>query len=63
VERRTPDRATISIDAELMARLTELANRAEQSVDAFVERIFSRVAGADMCVERGVPVASSGPRC
>jgi hypothetical protein len=61
VERRTRDRATISIDVALMARLTVLAAQTGQSVDEFVDRILCRIAGTDMCVERGVPVFPRRP--
>jgi len=39
-----------------MARVGVLANHAGQYVDEFVERILCRIAGADVCFERGVPV-------
>jgi len=47
--------ATITVDADLKARLTELAARAGQPVDAFASALLRRVADADIRFDRGVP--------
>jgi hypothetical protein len=46
---------TITVNAELKARVAELARQAGQDVDAFVEGLLRRVADADLRFERGVP--------
>lgn len=46
---------TITVNAELKARVAELARRAGQDVDAFVEGLLRRVADADLRFERGAP--------
>jgi hypothetical protein len=53
--------ATITVDAALKARLTDLANRMGQGVDAFAEILLRRVADADIRFERGVPVFPPRP--
>jgi Ribbon-helix-helix protein, copG family len=52
---------TITVDAELKARLAELARQAGQDVDVFVEGLLRRVADADMRFERGVPTFPRRP--
>lgn len=47
---------TITVDAALKARLTELADQAGQRVDDFAAALLRRVADADIRFERGVPV-------
>lgn len=53
--------ATITVDATLKARLTDLATEAGQPVDTFVAALLSRVADADIRFERGVPVFPPRP--
>lgn len=53
--------ATITVDAALKARLTNLANQMGQPVDDFVEALLRRVAEADVRFERGVPVFPPRP--
>ncbi len=48
--------ATITLDATLKARLSDLASQAGQQVDEFVEALLCRVAEANVRFERGVPV-------
>lgn len=48
--------ATFTVDADLKARLAELAHQAGQEVDTFVENVLRRVADSDVHFERGVPV-------
>jgi hypothetical protein len=52
---------TITIEANLKARLTELARQAGQDVDEFVEALLRRVADADVRFERGVPALPPRP--
>ena len=47
---------TITVDATLKARLTDLANQTGQRVDDFAAALLRRVADADIRFERGVPV-------
>jgi hypothetical protein len=47
--------STITVDPVLKARITDLAGRAGQDVDAFVEALLRRLADADVRFERGVP--------
>ena len=53
--------ATITVDAALKARLTDLANQTGQRVDDFVEALLRRVADADIRFDRGVPVFQPRP--
>ena len=53
--------ATITVDATLKARLTDLATEAGQPVDSFVAALLRRVADADIRFERGVPVFPPRP--
>ncbi len=53
--------ATITVDAALKARLTDLANAAGQGGDDFVEALLRRLAEADIRFDRGVPVFRSRP--
>jgi len=48
--------ATITVDAALKARLTDLAAQAGQPVDDFAAALLRRVADADIRFDRGVPV-------
>jgi hypothetical protein len=48
--------ATITVDAEVKARLADLARQAGQEVDEFAEALLRRVAETDVNFERGVPV-------
>jgi hypothetical protein len=50
-----PSTTTITVDAELKARLGELARQAGQDVDGFVEGLLQRAADAGLRFERGVP--------
>lgn len=52
---------TISVDAALKERLAELAGQTGQRVDEFVEALLRRIADADVCFERGVPVFPRRP--
>lgn len=47
---------TISVDADLKARLADLARQAGQDVDHFVEALLRRAADSGVRFERGVPV-------
>ncbi len=47
---------TITVDAEIKARLADLAHEAGKEVDQFAEALLRRVADANMRFERGVPV-------
>ena len=53
--------ATFTVDADLKARLAELAHQAGQEVDTFVENLLSRVADSAVRFERGVPVLPRRP--
>ena len=53
--------ATITVDAALKARLTDLANATGQGVDDFVGALLRRVAEADIRFDRGVPVFRPRP--
>ena len=53
--------ATITVDATLKARLTDLAGQTGQKVDDFVEALLRRVAEADVRFDRGVPVFRQRP--
>ena len=53
--------ATITVDATLKARLTELADQTGQRVDDFVEALLRRVAEADILFDRSVPVFRQRP--
>lgn len=53
--------ATITVDATLKARLTELANQTGQRVDDFVEALLRRVTEADVRFDHGVPVFRARP--
>lgn len=55
-----PD-ATITVDAALKERLSDLASQTGQRVDEFVEALLRRVAEADVRFERGVPVFPRRP--
>jgi hypothetical protein len=47
---------TITVDAQIKARLADLAHQAGQEVDEFAEALLRRVADADVRFDRGVPV-------
>jgi hypothetical protein len=53
--------ATITVDAALKERLTELARQAGQPVDAFVEKLLRRLAETEVQFERGVAVFPRRP--
>lgn len=53
--------ATITVDAALKERLSDLASQTGQRVDEFVEALLRRVAEADVRFERGVPVFPCRP--
>jgi hypothetical protein len=53
--------ATITVDAALKARLTDLASQTGQGVDEFAEALLRRVADADIRFERRVPVFPPRP--
>ena len=53
--------ATITMDAALKQRLTELASQTGQRVDEFVEALLRRIASADVRFDRGVPVFPRRP--
>ena len=53
--------ATITVDATLKARLTDLADQTGQRVDDFVEALLRRVAEADIRFDRSVPVFRQRP--
>ena len=53
--------ATITLDASLKERLTNLATQTGQKVDDFVEALLRRVAEADIRFDRGVPVFRARP--
>ena len=53
--------ATITVDAALKERLSDLASKTGQRVDEFVEALLRRVAEADVRFERGVPVFPRRP--
>lgn len=55
-----PD-ATITVDAALKERLSDLASQTGQRVDEFVEALLRRVAEADVRFERCVPVFPRRP--
>ena len=52
---------TITVDAALKVRLTDLAKATGQSVDDFVGALLRRVAEADIRFDRGVPVFRPRP--
>jgi hypothetical protein len=52
---------TITVDAALKARLTDLASQTGQGVDEFAEALLRRVADADIRFERRVPVFPPRP--
>jgi hypothetical protein len=52
---------TITVDAEIKARLADLARQAGQEVDKFAEALLRRVADADVHLVRGVPVFPRRP--
>lgn len=53
--------ATITVDAALKARLSDLASQSGQRVDEFVAALLRRIAEADVRFERGVPVFPRRP--
>jgi len=53
--------ATITVDADLKERLSDLASQTGQRVDEFVQALLRRVAEADVRFERGVPVFPHRP--
>ncbi len=53
--------ATITVDAALKARLSELASQSGRRVDEFVEALLRRIANADIRFDRGVPVLPRRP--
>jgi hypothetical protein len=52
---------TITIDANLKARLTDLASQTGQGVDDFVGALLRRMAEADIHFDQGVPVFQPRP--
>lgn len=48
--------ATVTVDSALRARHADLASRAGQRVDTFVESLLRRFAETDVQLERAVPV-------
>jgi len=54
-------KVTISVDAGLKERLTDLASQTGQGVDEFVDALLRRITGADVHFERGVPVFPRRP--
>ena len=57
---RMPE-ATITVDAALKERLSDLASQTGQRVDDFVAALVRRIAEADVRFERGVPVFPRRP--
>jgi hypothetical protein len=55
-----PD-TTITVDAALKERLSDLAGQTGQPVDEFVAALLRRIAEADVRMERGVPVFPRRP--
>lgn len=53
--------ATITVDAALKARLTDLAAKVGQPVDDFAAALLRRVTDADTRFDRGVPVFPPRP--
>jgi hypothetical protein len=53
--------ATITVDAALKERLSDLASQTGQRVDEFVAALLHRIADADVRFERGVPVFPRRP--
>lgn len=53
--------ATITVDAALKARLTDLANATGQGVDEFVGALLRRIVEADVRFDCGVPVFRRRP--
>ena len=53
--------ATITVDAALKDRLTDLASQTGQQVDDFVAALLRRIAEADVRFEHGVPVFPRRP--
>jgi hypothetical protein len=53
--------ATITVDAALKDRLTDLASQTGQHVDDFITALLRRIAEADVRFERGVPVFPRRP--
>lgn len=53
--------ATITVDAALKERLSDLASQTGQRVDEFVQALLRPVAEADVRFERGVPVFPHRP--
>jgi hypothetical protein len=54
-------KTTITVDAEVKARLADLARQSGQEVDEFAEALLRWVADAEVCFERGVPVLPGRP--
>ena len=52
---------TITVDADIKARLADLANQTGQQVDHYVEALLRRAAEADIRYDRGVPVFPPRP--
>lgn len=48
--------ATVTLDATLKERLTQLATKTGQEADDFVEALLRRVAEANVRFDHGVPV-------
>jgi hypothetical protein len=61
LERLNMPTTTITVDADIKARLADLARQAGQEVDEFTEAVLRRVADADVRFERGVPVFPRRP--
>jgi hypothetical protein len=53
--------ASITVDAALKERLSDLASQTGQQVDDFVAALLRRIAEADVRFERGVPVFPRRP--
>jgi hypothetical protein len=53
--------ATITVDAALKERLSDLARQTGQPVDVFAATLLRRIAEADVRLERGVPVFQRRP--
>jgi hypothetical protein len=54
-------KTTITVDADVKARLADLARQAGQEVDEFAEALLRWVADAEVRFERGMPVFPRRP--
>jgi hypothetical protein len=52
---------TITVDADVKARLADLAHQVGQEVDEFAAALLRRMADAEVRFERGVPVFPRRP--